>query len=157
MIIQPPLIKNDRGGLQFLMRTAIFKAKFENLDAIREYLSQAAKDHGVDEEGIYTIQLAGDEACSNIIEHAYKGTPDGEIECTVTKDGENLILIIKDHGCCFDPASVPEPKLNSPIEERDIGGLGLYLIRHLMDEVNYESLGTAGNVLTLKKHIFQKK
>ncbi|OGN76587.1 MAG: hypothetical protein A2X25_08005 [Chloroflexi bacterium GWB2_49_20] len=135
------------------MRTAIFQAKYENLDAIREYVAQAAKDAGFDEAGIYSVQLAADEACSNIIEYAYNAVDDGEIECTCSQDGKNLVIIFRDHGCCFDPASVPEPILTGELNERHIGGLGIYLIRHLMDEVHYESLGEAGNVLTLKKHL----
>lgn len=135
------------------MRTAIFQAKFENLDPIREFVAQAAMDAGLNETGVYAVQLAADEACSNIIEHAYGEGNSGEIECTCSTDKENLVIIFRDYGCCFDPASIPEPVLSGTLSERQIGGLGLFLINHLMDEVNYESLGNAGNVLTLKKHL----
>jgi len=135
------------------MRTAIFDARFESLDAIREFVAQAARDAGFDDVNIYSIQLSADEACSNIIEHAYKGDPDHIIECSSTVDQGNFVLIFKDHGCCFDPEIVPEPNLSGKLEERSIGGLGLYLIHHLMDEVKYESQGEAGNVLTLKKRL----
>lgn len=135
------------------MRTATFQAKYENLDAIREYVAQAAIDAGLDETGVYAVQLAADEACSNIIEHAYGESKDGEIECTCSHDGENLVMIFRDHGCCFDPASVAEPVLTGSLSDRHIGGLGIFLINHLMDEVHYESLGEAGNVLTLKKRL----
>jgi len=135
------------------MRTAIFQAKFENLDAIREYVAQAAIDAGLNETGVYAVQLAADEACSNIIEHAYETVDDGEIECTCSTDNENLVMIFRDHGSCFDPASLPEPVLSGSLNERQIGGLGIFLINHLMDVVEYESLGEAGNVLTLKKHL----
>jgi len=135
------------------MRTAIFSAKFENLDAIREFVAQAAKDAGFDESVVYAIQLAADEASSNIIEHAYKEDPSGEIECSCSEDDENLVIIFRDHGCYFNPSKVPEPVLTGNLNERQVGGLGLYLIRQLMDEVHYESLGEAGNVLILKKHL----
>jgi len=135
------------------MRTAIFSAKFENLDPIREFVAQAAQEAGFDESAIYAVQLAVDEACSNIIEHAYQNDPTGIIECTCDLDKENLVIILRDHGCCFDPSIVPEPVLTGAINERQIGGLGLYLIRQLMDEVQYSTLGEAGNVLTLKKHL----
>jgi anti-sigma regulatory factor (Ser/Thr protein kinase) len=135
------------------MRTAIFSAKFENLDAIREFVAQAAKDAGFTEKGIYAIQLAADEACSNIIEHAYKEDSSGEIECTCSQDEENLVIIFHDHGCCFDPSEIPEPVLNATLKERQIGGLGLYMMSQLMDHVQYEALGEAGNVLTLKKRL----
>lgn len=135
------------------MRTAIFQADFKNLDSIREYVARAAKDAGFDEAGVYAIQLAADEASSNIIEHAYIAEDDGEIECTCSQEGDNLVLVFRDHGVSFKPESVPEPNLTGKLNRRQIGGLGLYLIRHLVDEVHYESLGEAGNVLTLKKHM----
>jgi anti-sigma regulatory factor (Ser/Thr protein kinase) len=135
------------------MRTVNFQAKYENLDAIREFVAQAAIDAGLNETGVYAVQLAADEACSNIMEHAYEAITGGEIEITCSNDGEDLVLIFRDHGCCFDPASVPEPILNGSLNERQIGGLGIFLINHLMDEVKYENLGEAGNVLTLKKHL----
>lgn len=135
------------------MRTAIFQANFKNLDSIREYVARAAKDAGFDEAGIYAIQLAADEASSNIIEHAYKADDNGEIECTCSIEGDNLVIVFRDHGLSYEPDSIPEPNLTGKLNKRQIGGLGLYLIRHLMDEVHYESLDEAGNVLTLKKHL----
>lgn len=135
------------------MRTAIFDAKFESLNDIREFVAQAARDAGFDEVNIYAIQLSADEASSNIIEHAYKNDPGHIIECSSTVEDGNFILIFKDHGCCFDPALVPEPNIAGKLDERNIGGLGLYLINHLMDEVKYESLGETGNVLTMKKRL----
>lgn len=137
----------------FIMRTAIFKAKFKNLDSIREYVASAAKDAGFDESGVYAIQLAADEASSNIIEHAYKDDDDGEIECSCSLEGNTLVMVFRDHGASYEPASVPKPKLTGKLSQRQIGGLGLYLIHQLMDDVHYESFDEAGNVLTLKKHL----
>jgi serine/threonine-protein kinase RsbW len=135
------------------MRTAIFQANFKNLDSIREYVARAAKDAGFDDAGVYAIQLAADEASSNIIEHAYKGDDEGEIECTCSLDGNDLVIVFRDHGLSYEPDLIPEPNLTGKLNKRKIGGLGLHLIRHLMDEVHYESFDKAGNVLTLKKHI----
>jgi serine/threonine-protein kinase RsbW len=136
------------------MRTAIFQAKFENLDAIREFVARAAIDSGFDESGVYGIQLAADEACSNIIEHAYKQDPDGDIEISCSEEAnKNFVIIFRDHGCCFNPSKVPEPVMTGGIKDRQVGGLGLFLMRQLMDEVHYEALGEAGNVLTLKKRL----
>jgi len=138
---------------KFIMRTAIFQANFKNLDSIREYVARAAKDAGFDEAGIYAIQLAADEASSNIIEHAYKTDDEGEIECTCNLDGDNLVIVFRDHGLSYEPDSIPQPNLTSKLNKRQIGGLGLYLIHQLMDEVHYESFDEVGNVLTLKKRI----
>jgi len=151
--VEPDRLNKLDKDPNFIMRTAIFQANFKNLDSIREYVARAAKDAGFDDAGVYAIQLAADEASSNIIEHAYKKEDDGEIECTCSLDGDNLVLVFRDHGLSYEPDSVPEPKLTGKLNKRKIGGLGLYLIRHLMDEVHYESFDEAGNVLTLKKRI----
>jgi anti-sigma regulatory factor (Ser/Thr protein kinase) len=135
------------------MHTAIFQAKFENLDSIREFVGDGAKASGFNESGIYAIQLAADEACSNIIEHAYGNDESGLLECSYNFDGDFLTLTFKDYGCFFDPTTVPDPDLTSSLEERQIGGLGMFLIRNLMDDVQYESQGKSGNVLTLKKRL----
>jgi serine/threonine-protein kinase RsbW len=133
------------------MQNAIFQAKFKNLDSIREFVGNAAKDAGFNDSDIYAVQLAADEACSNIIEHAYGNDESGVLECSHSFDGEYLILTFKDNGCYFDPSVISEPDLTSNLKNRQIGGLGVFLIKSLMDEVHYESLGDTGNVLTLKK------
>lgn len=138
-----------------LMRTAIFPASFEQLDAIREFAAKAARDARMDESEIYSIELAVDEACTNIIEHAYQGKDDGEIDCTCDSSKGSLKIILRDHGQPFDPSNVPAPDLEADIESRAIGGLGVYLMKQLMDEVHFEPLGKAGNVLTMIKR--QKK
>jgi serine/threonine-protein kinase RsbW len=60
-------------------------------------------------------------------------------------------VTLKDHGSSFDPSDIPEPDLNTSLEEREEGGLGLFLIRKLMDEVHFESQPDSGNVLTMVK------
>jgi serine/threonine-protein kinase RsbW len=135
-----------------MMRTAIFLSKYEALDAMREFVCQAAEDAGMDESDSYKVQLAVDEACSNIIEHACDGLCETQIEITCTDADENLTIMIRDHGEPFDPTSVPEPDLDANIEDRPIGGLGIFLMRKLMDDIHYEQLGEAGNVLTLVKY-----
>jgi sigma-B regulation protein RsbU (phosphoserine phosphatase) len=134
------------------MRTAIFTAKFDQLDAIREFAAQAARDAGMDDSATYAVELCIDEACTNIIEHAYEGIDGGEIECTCDKDDKNLTIILHDHGKSFDPSSIPFPDLNADLESRPVGGLGVFLIKKLMDEVRFEPLGEVGNVLTMVKH-----
>src|SRR5512141_2889604 len=151
------------GGLRFIpkrtsfyrlaMRTAIFPAKFDELDKIRGFAGQAARDAGMDDSQVYAVELAMDEACTNIIEHAYKGDDQGDIECTCETNNICLTLVIRDHGKPFDPSTVAEPDLDADIESRPLGGLGIYLIKQLMDEVRFEPLGEAGNVLTLVKRL----
>jgi serine phosphatase RsbU (regulator of sigma subunit)/putative methionine-R-sulfoxide reductase with GAF domain/anti-sigma regulatory factor (Ser/Thr protein kinase) len=133
------------------MRTAIFPAKFDQLDPIRGFASQAARDAGMDDSDTYAVELAVDEACTNIIEHAYQGENRGNIECTCESNNECLTIVIRDHGQPFDPSTVAAPDLNANIDNRVVGGLGVFLMKKLMDEVRFEPMGESGNVLTMVK------
>ena len=135
----------------YLMRTVQFAAKYEFLDEIRDFVGAIARDAGFDDRGIYNIQLATDEAASNIMEHAYEDAPDGVLEISCGMDGNAIRIVFVDHGEPFDPADVPPPDLTADLADRKIGGLGIYLMRKLMDEVHYQSAGTKGNTLTLIK------
>jgi len=134
------------------MRTAIFPAKYESLDAMREFVCQAAQDSYMNDSDSYKVQLAVDEACSNIVEHACEGECGEEIEITCIDAEDRLTVMIRDHGQPFDPDSAPVPDLDADLEDRPIGGLGVFLIKRLMDEIRYEVLGEAGNMLTLVKY-----
>ena len=133
------------------MRSMKFPAKFDYLDEIREFVGEVARKGGFSAKDIYSIQLAADEAASNIIEHAYEGIPEGEMEIGCGLRGDALIITLHDHGLPFDPSTVKPPNLTADLSERQIGGLGVYLMRKLMDEVRYESGSGDGNLLTLVK------
>ena len=133
------------------MSKTIFAANFENLDEIRELVGEKARQIGFSDKEIYAIQLAADEASTNIIEHAYAGVENGKIEIDCTIDNGELKIVMCDRGKPFNPSSVPEPNVKADLSDRQIGGLGMYLMRKLMDEVSYEISTEAGNVLTMVK------
>jgi anti-sigma regulatory factor (Ser/Thr protein kinase) len=133
------------------MRTSTFEANFHNLDEIRDFVGEAARQAGFSEKEIYSIQLAADEASTNIIEHAYAEIENGKIEIDCSITGGELKIVMRDNGKSFDPSSVPEPNVKAELSERKIGGLGMYLMRKLMDDVVYESFPNAGNTLTMIK------
>jgi serine/threonine-protein kinase RsbW len=120
------------------------------LAAIAEFSRRAAEAAGMDSQTVYNVQLAVDEACSNIIEHAYGEEEAGDITCTCEVGPDGLRLLLRDQGRPFDPTAVPLPDLANGIEDRRIGGLGLYLISEIMDEVHFE-FDESGNTLTLVK------
>ncbi len=132
-------------------QTLTFPGRFDSLAAISEFVVRAAEAAGFDAHAIYAVQMAVDEACSNIIEHAYGGEGHGTIECTCRIKDDELTVTLRDHGRPFDPTSVPEPDLHASLEERSGGGLGLYFMRQLMDEVHFEFTPDPGNVLTMVK------
>lgn len=133
------------------MANITLPARFEYLDEIRDFVAQIAHEGGFTEKEIYFLELAADEAASNIIEHAYEGISDGIIEITCTMQADAIIIIMHDEGMSFNPSKVKQPNLKANLSERQIGGLGVYLMRKLMDEVRYESTET-GNTLTMTKH-----
>ena len=128
-----------------------FPAKFEYLDEIRDYVADVARRSGFTDKEIYSLQLAADEAASNIIEHAYEGITDGAIDITCEMQGDALAIIMRDQGKKFDPSKVKQPNLKADLSERQIGGLGVYLMRKLMDEVRYESSGKSNTLIMLKR------
>lgn len=133
------------------MPVKIFPAQFEFLDDIREFVAIPARLLGVDEKDIYNLQLAADEAASNIIEHAYVGVTDGTIEVDVQAEPESFTIIMKDHGHRFDAGLAVEPDLSASLEDRAVGGLGLFFMRKLMDVVRFEWVEGTGNILTMIK------
>ena len=134
------------------MRSIQFAAKFEYLDEIREFVGDIARKGGFDEKAVYNIQLATDEAASNIIEHAYEGVTNAVLELSCGMRGDVLTIVLVDHGEAFDPSEIPMPDLKADLSDRKIGGLGIFLMRKLMDEVHYESHPEKNsNILTMTK------
>jgi serine/threonine-protein kinase RsbW len=133
------------------MSTATFIADFINLDSIRDFVGETAEQAGFSSKEVYSIQLAVDEACSNVIEHAYEGIPNGDIEITCDVLSDRMSIVIHDHGREFDISKVRKPNLSRELHEREVGGLGVFLIRKLMDEVRFDSSKTTGNYLTMVK------
>ena len=133
------------------MRTVIFPGRYDSLAKIADFIRQAAKDAGLDNLAVYAVETAVDEACSNIIEHAYKGSPKGILDISCDAAGGELTVIVHDHGKEFDMSRVRKPNLSKQLSEREVGGLGVYLMHQLMDEVHFSSSKRFGNTLTMIK------
>src|SRR3972149_3079191 len=134
------------------MTTVNFPGKFESLSKISKFVANAAKKAGLGDKATYAVQLAVDEACSNIIEHSYRGEGIGDIQCTCQVSDHGLTVILRDRGYPFKPEGVPEPKKNAALKNLPPRGAGLYLMRKLMDKVNFEFTADSGNVLTMVKY-----
>jgi serine/threonine-protein kinase RsbW len=109
----------------------------DNLQIIREFVVKIADKAGFNQETQEQIVLAVDEACTNVIKHAYKYNAKKTIEIVLYIDLEKMKIIISDKGTGFDISKVKEPDLKKYIKESRHNGLGIYLMRTLMDEVNY--------------------
>ena len=129
------------------------KSKTENLSVIRDFVSENALNAGIPMTKVEDIMLAVDEACTNIIKHAYKLSPEGEIIIKIDYDKEKFTITIIDYGKSFQPESVPLPDLQKYYREHKVGGLGIYLMRSLMDDVKYTSVPGKYNQVLLSKNI----
>lgn len=134
------------------MKTKTFPANYKNLGLISQFIVDIAVEAGFTPSDVYAIQTAVDEACSNIIDHAYGEENIGDIKIKVTQTDNKLQIILIDQGEPFEPDEIPEPDISSPLELRKERGLGIFFMRKLMDHVFFEFSETKGNILTLVKH-----
>lgn len=103
-----------------------------------------------------SLNLAIEEAVVNVMEYAYPAGTSGEVNVSIQSDGKSLTFVISDSGVPFDPTAQGEVDTTLTAEERPIGGLGIHLVRQIMDSVNYER--TDGkNILTLRKELQTKE
>jgi len=130
-------------------------AKLDNLWVIANFVATSMKRLGI-KEGIFEAQLAVDEACTNIVKYAYSGRG-GIITVTCELKEGNFVVTIRDKGKSFDPASIPLPDLDADLDKRKIGGLGIYLMRKLMDDISYSFDAEKGNTLIMRKTMTGEK
>jgi anti-anti-sigma factor len=121
-----------------------------NLETITDFVTKAAQRAAFDEKDIFAVQMAVDEACTNIITHAYAGGP-GDIHLTCQVKTGECTITIRDYGRSFDPDSVPLPDLTGDLEERRVGGLGLHFMRKLMDKLHFSFDPVEGNQVVMVK------
>ncbi|MEG0499990.1 MAG: ATP-binding protein [Rikenellaceae bacterium] len=103
-------------------------------------------------EIIMNINLALEEAIANIIMYAYPPQTEHDITLKVTSNSSQLVFLLTDEGISFDPTKASVVDMSAPIDERQIGGLGIFLIRQIMNEVTYERIDNT-NKLTMKKNL----
>ena len=123
----------------------------ENLLTIREFISDIAINAGFDLESAEQIQLAVDEACTNVIKHAHRYDIQKTVEINVKLDSQKMEINITDSGKGFDVARVAKPDLEKYIHEAKKGGLGIHLMRSLMDEVHFNFNPGKKNQVSLVK------
>jgi serine/threonine-protein kinase RsbW len=133
------------------MTSKIFPGEFASLEKISEFITKHAKASGLDKKATYSVQLAVDEACTNIIEHAYGGEGLGEIECICNILEDGLEIILHDRGKPFNPKEINDIDINMPLDELGNRGAGLFLMRKLMDEVKFHFSVQKGTTLVMRK------
>jgi len=122
-----------------------------NLSRIGEFISDTARRLGLSEDEVFAVEMSVDEACANVMTHAYCGEPGGLVEIECHLEDDRFVVTIRDQGEPFDPDCVPCPDTTCALEEREVGGLGIHFMRALMDEVNFDFDAREGNTLTMTK------
>jgi serine/threonine-protein kinase RsbW len=127
------------------------------LDLIRDFISKLSGYAGFDEENVYKISLAVDEACTNVIRHAYDQGDAQIIDIEAKISNGQFTVIVSDTGKGFNPDEVGEPNLQDFILRHKVGGFGLYLIKTLMDKVDFSIEPGVRNAVQMRKFLEHDK
>ena len=135
-----------------LQRTLTLTNDISTIPQLSEFLDLFFEEVGIDMELCMSLNLAMEEAVVNVIDYAYPQGTSGTVDISALADGDAVAFVITDSGIPFDPTAAKEVDTTLPLEERQIGGLGIHLIRKIMDDVSYERRDNK-NILTLRKNI----
>ena len=124
----------------------------KEIEALGPYIKQITEQLGIDKSLASKLRLAVEEAVVNAMQYAYPKGKTGEVSIRATSNGQKLKFIITDSGISFNPTEVSAADTTLSAEERPIGGLGILLVRELMDSINYERVN-GQNFLTLIKKL----
>lgn len=135
------------------MKPATVPATLDSLEDIAEYVMAAATSARLGKRASYRLRLAVDEIATNIIVHGYKEAGlQGALELHAETDEGVLTIAIEDSGVAYDPRQASVPDTTIPLEQRPIGGLGVYLAIRSVDEFLYERVGERNRTI-LKVHV----
>jgi len=128
----------------------------ENLSMIRDFVKSIGTHSGMDDLDVAKLELAVDEACSNVMEHAYGSDNTQDVSIRATVDDNAVQIWVIDTGKGFDPASIEQSRLQDLISAKRTGGLGMRLMKSFMDEVHYETQRGVKNELRMVKRLGKK-
>ena len=128
------------------------KNDISQISLLAGFMDKVAEENGLDPGLAMKINLALEEAATNVIMYAYPKGTEGEVDLGASRQGGNLIFTLSDTGVPFDPTVAPEADISASLENRPMGGLGIHLVRSIMDNVSYKR-AEGRNVLTMTKHI----
>lgn len=138
---------------QIFKKKKSFVPQKVNLEKIRKFINESLSQTSLSADDIFKMELAVDEACANIIMHNYRHSTEKTITIAVLGDEEKVSVVIKDTGEKFNPLDIRDPNLMKHIKEYRKHGLGIYLMRRLVDEIIYHHSRETGNKLELIKYL----
>lgn len=128
------------------------KNQVEELEHVARFIEEIAEELGLDMELQMNLNLVMEEMVSNIIFYAYPKKADATIELMAESDGKELTFVLSDQGREFDPTMKDDADMDINPAERDLGGMGIFIVKNIMNEVTYQRL-EGKNLLTMKKEI----
>lgn len=135
-----------------MKKELIINNQIEELERLAIFVEEVSEELGLDPETTMNLNLALEEVVSNVILYAYPREMGEKITIMAQTEKQSLIFTITDKGKEFDPTKVEEADVTLSAEEREIGGLGIFIVKNIMNEVTYQRLD-GKNILTLKKNI----
>ena len=133
-------------------RRLVLPNDIETIPQLNEFIDSVAEEVGLEMSLTMSLNLALEEAVVNVMEYAYPEGQKGNVEIEVTADQQWMTFVIMDTGIAFDPTTKEDADTTLSAEERPIGGLGIFLVRQLMDVIDYKRKDNK-NVLTLRKKL----
>jgi len=129
-----------------------FKNNLSELEGLKKNLDRFCQKLSLKEKCRFEMHLAVEEHFTNIVSHGYIDGAEHIIRMTLSHRGKTIEIIIEDDGVPFNPLEIKPPNIKVPLEERKIGGLGIYLTKKCMNDVEYQRK-KGKNILTLRKQI----
>ena len=136
---------------ELLNKELVLPNDVKQIPLLGEFVEDVTQRLELDSTTSNQMRLAVEEAVVNVMEYAYRGETSGEVHIEAKSNGESLKFVIIDDGVPFDPTEAARADTTLGVEERPIGGLGIFLVREMMDSINYERIN-GKNILTLIKH-----
>ncbi len=139
--------------MRILNKLLILQNDIEQISLLADFVNAVAEEAGIEDPSLcMSLNLALEEAVTNVVLYAYPEGTKGEVKIEATCKDELLTFVISDNGVFFDPTAKEDADITLSAEERPIGGLGIFLVKQLMDSVDYQRVD-GSNILVLSKRI----
>lgn len=128
------------------------KNDLSELSRVAEKIELHGESRGWPMKWVLNLNLSLDELITNTVSYGYQDTDEHEIRVTLTEQTGSLVVVVEDDGTAFNPfTTAPEPDLESDVDDRPIGGLGVYFVKTLMDEVAYERVENCNRITLIQR------
>jgi len=122
------------------------------IERLHDFISTICGNHSISEEVQFALNISLDEVVTNVINYGYDDLESHVIDLHFSVGANSISVKVSDNGKAFNPIEQADPDINMPLEQRQIGGLGIFLVRKFMDDISYERIN-GRNILSLRKAV----